>query len=499
MSEFQKRLCFVISSIMLMGLAASAEPWISNRYAQNCAACHAPSRRNLPVSKRRCTLSCQGCHVNPSGGGMRNSYGVWNQRRWLRSFKSDLLKSKGTPAPLRHQKYAKMPKHPKGKYLKKMNKLAKEGPDLVVVKGVDYHEDDYDRSDAQEHITARSRSEFLARVTKDDPWRIERTQDMFAGVDFRYFYLDVETDVDGAKTSYTDTLPMALDLGVRFRPIPEKLQVVFEHRYLNTPNRSNSTASRPDNQFVEDSQVRSAYVLVDDLPYASYAQVGIYRPMFGNVTADHTSLANTMIWDDRSGTISSPGAQSSKFVNRVFSVGGSPNVPFYNLHMIKPLANSSEPQDNGFAANLGGRWVMYGLSAMLSYWNTQYCNTAGCDLDKKMVGFNVGGTWKGIIVNYDTTTIERETQPGNTNKATVDTLEVKYRVWREVYAQFNVASANTAPNLFAGSGDETMYGVKSFLYPGTEFEVMIVNRKYKYDGGSVYKNDYLQAQMHLYF
>ena len=62
---------------------ALAQAWLSNRYAQNCAACHAPGRFNKPLSERRCTLSCQGCHVSPNGGGMRSSYGKWTQERWL--------------------------------------------------------------------------------------------------------------------------------------------------------------------------------------------------------------------------------------------------------------------------------------------------------------------------------------------------------------------------------------------------------------------------------
>ena len=50
-----------------------AEPWLANRFAQNCTACHAPGRLNRKPKDRRCTLSCQGCHVNRNGGGLSNA------------------------------------------------------------------------------------------------------------------------------------------------------------------------------------------------------------------------------------------------------------------------------------------------------------------------------------------------------------------------------------------------------------------------------------------
>ena len=73
-------LCLSLLQI-LVPESVFSEPWLSNRYAQNCSGCHAPGRKNLPFSHRRCTLSCQACHVNPNGGGMRNFYGKWTTQR----------------------------------------------------------------------------------------------------------------------------------------------------------------------------------------------------------------------------------------------------------------------------------------------------------------------------------------------------------------------------------------------------------------------------------
>ena len=62
----------ILAAVLLFSGPGISEPWLSNRFAQDCVGCHDEGRPNLDILDRRCTLSCQGCHVSPNGGGMRS-------------------------------------------------------------------------------------------------------------------------------------------------------------------------------------------------------------------------------------------------------------------------------------------------------------------------------------------------------------------------------------------------------------------------------------------
>ncbi|MFK7827365.1 MAG: hypothetical protein AB8G05_24690 [Oligoflexales bacterium] len=62
-----------------------ATPLFAVQASNQCGACHRPGRSEVEVSSRRCTLDCQGCHVDPNGAGPRNQWGYYFENEALAS------------------------------------------------------------------------------------------------------------------------------------------------------------------------------------------------------------------------------------------------------------------------------------------------------------------------------------------------------------------------------------------------------------------------------
>lgn len=512
-TRFTKVIVFLGLLISLSAGIVVAEPWISNRFAQNCAGCHAAGRPNRPAIGRRCSLSCQGCHVNPQGGGLRNQYGKWNSQRWLRSFRSKYVHEEGTPAPLTKQVYRKrVAQLGKGKKLPK--KVTDRVPPHSVIKPTHPPENLYDKYSWNEWKTeVASDTQYQAIIPKGDPYRLERSLSTYAGADVRYFYgslqdsNDKDIDFDGF---------MAIDVGFRARPFKyHKLSAVVEARYFNNARGGAGFLNSIDNggtNVVAGGHLRSAYLLWDDLPYNTYLQYGNTRPLFGNYTLNHESLAQQ---------ISGFGGRPTF---RTFSFGGSPNIPFFTFNYIQPseaYGTSSEAQvgndDEGYLITLGGRWVTAGLSTSLSLWSTTR-EVNGVDRTWDMYSLTAGGVWKGLIANFETIRVDRERlSSAGSDGGNVSTMELKYRIWREIYLQGSYATSNVLSNLGSanvaavasgapeslapGDATEIMYGLKLFAIAGLEFDAQFITRTEnpKEDGAEEYTNDLTMFQVHGYF
>jgi hypothetical protein len=76
----------LLRSFMLLGFLGvllfltermNATPLHALKVADECSACHNSGRGQKPFFERRCSLDCQGCHIDPAGGGARNLWGVY--------------------------------------------------------------------------------------------------------------------------------------------------------------------------------------------------------------------------------------------------------------------------------------------------------------------------------------------------------------------------------------------------------------------------------------
>ncbi|MCB9546446.1 MAG: hypothetical protein H6706_11425 [Myxococcales bacterium] len=81
----------LLAGLLLAAAPASALPLYTARAGRTCDNCHSlPNRWFDPpeILKRKCTLSCASCHVDPSGGGLRNVSGRYYGESTLPMFKA---------------------------------------------------------------------------------------------------------------------------------------------------------------------------------------------------------------------------------------------------------------------------------------------------------------------------------------------------------------------------------------------------------------------------
>lgn len=431
-----------------------AEPWLGTRFAQNCAGCHAPGRKNLPPVLRRCSLSCQGCHVNPNGGGLRSFYGKWNENRWLRSGRLRSIGQKAKPAPIHRQLYAGVDKKLKTSADRK--RVAEKGLPLVNTEQEDVNELLYDRyHDYFYKINALSKTEFELNIPDDDPYReMDRTR-IDGGGDMRLFAFKHGKGNDKKVHPFL----MEAGIGLRYRPL-RHTHFVYETRYFGPP------VGQQLDTIPGEEQTRSLYVMQDDLPWNIFAMGGYYRPLFGNYHPDHTALAQVMTSLALSGQ-----GNIARVQYKAASVGTAPNVPFANFHYInKRVGTSPNHDESGIAGNIGLRFVTMGAQVNYSFWQTTDRSEPDNVGRLEMHAFEMRGAIYDYILGIEAIAFQKDKALEDFREGGVVSAEGRYRFWRENYATIEAATANTARDLSRGLSRQLKLGTKHFLYPGLEVQ-----------------------------
>ena len=501
-----------LATIVLPAPKAAAEPWLSTRYAQNCAGCHAPGRKNLPAMDRRCTLSCQGCHVNPNGGGLRSQYGKWNEDRWLRTFRSDALKNASSFASTPKQVYGVKTWEKFGAKLDEgtgkqgvAKGPGKNGFPLVEVAGADMPEELFKREPLgqrlEEKISATD-AEFYYQVPQGDPLRQMDQSKVDAGGDIRWEAVSMTQTVPdgsgGKKTVKTwANFLMDADFGLRYRPLYHNVSLVYESRIQGSP-----AANTHYEDFLLSARTRSLYAMVDDLPFNTFVMGGYYRPLFGNYVPDHYSLGQEMTSYAMSGK-----TQNYNLLYEAVSIGTAPNVPYLNLHLIRK--NHSTPGDDadqtrGFATNLGARWVTLGASFNYSYWRTSDARADGATTQVEMHAVTGAARLFRTMTSLELLSTKRDTDTKDFRQGGVITLDTYTQVFKENYFTLMFAHANTTAEILPGEARQVKAGVRSFIIPGVDTSLALESRTDttkdpKTAVTTVAKTSGIEAQLHLFF
>ena len=465
--------------LLCLTLPLQAEPWLAIRFAQNCAGCHAPGRINLPPMDRRCTLSCQGCHVNPNGGGLRNFYGKWNENRWLRSFVVEALHPASSFAPVSKQHYHTA--LPPTTANRKM--IRTQGHPLVVAEQTLLLDEKPYARDGLEFKTAQDDFHFLQQIPQQDPYRLHDASKIDGGAELRYQYWKKLN-----KSEKPQSFLMSADVGLRWRPRHRNLHLVYEGRMLGSPHVDELRDQ------IDESRTRSLYVMVDNLPFNVYVMYGLYRPLFGgNPMPDHRALPQSLTAQ------ALQGGKAYTLQYHAMSIGTAPNVPYANLHLIagRNLRFKYDDKDTtrGVAVNVGLRFVTLGINTTYSFWFTRNkSDSKRSRLHSASFGMQL---WRTTAM-LEALHLQRK---DNSNKDTgsVITLDTHTQLWRQIYLTAQYSWANVTADLTAGRAQQYRLGMRAFLLAGVD-----VSLNYEFDinnpdkARKTERTHALSSQIHLY-
>ncbi|RME28985.1 MAG: hypothetical protein D6798_01120 [Deltaproteobacteria bacterium] len=366
---------------LLLGDSAHALPMYAQRSGRTCANCHESPTYEDPdgwedpaLAWRKCSLSCGACHVDPSGGGLRNAAGVYYGQSTLPAL------------PTQERGYGDLDRELLGRervqrWLQRVDTPARAQGDRHIPSSW---------QEVQEGL-GQGQVGNLAAVGRPltGPSRMAlwdgRYDDLNADP-----LLRVGGDLRGAWWSGNGRVfPMQADLHAGLHPV-EHLSVVGT---LAARGRSSGAEA-----VVRSSRspvfLRRAFLMLHELPFYSWVKAGAFMPAFGTYIDDHTAFSREYVELDP--------ARSDSVVHGV-EVGASPNYPVVTVSAFRTgMFDPEHPDGDGWGAAATAGWRDLAWSLVGSGMVKRRAARGGRDLEAAALswGFNPFALYDAVPLTY---------------------------------------------------------------------------------------------------
>ncbi len=330
---------------LLWTVGAFATPFYTARSGRTCDNCHSlPNAWFDPpdMSERKCTLSCSGCHVDPSGGGLRTVSGRYYGESTLALFAFE-----DRPLDDRDTELVGLLNWLGGD---KGNEGDPAAPASAPTSGPV-------QPTADRQVDPRPAG---SPVPNEGPaWGrpLGHGSSVMAWLDGRYGNMNADPllQIGGdARLAFWSpgalVFPMQADVHAALHPV--------EHLTFSTTVGARGRTKGFDDTAKEDPpiMIRDMWVMTHEWPWLSYARAGRFMPAFGWRIDDHTAYTRRPF-----------GMSQEDPGNRVIGteVGFTANYPYASLSAFKPaLATGSNPfaTDDGWGSALSFGWRDLGWS-----------------------------------------------------------------------------------------------------------------------------------------